>query len=606
MSRQQLRSNQLITTFGPGAMVDLPRNSIIIGSLENWRYESEKPCAIEEPRLSAKLGRLFNRKSIPLKSPPPASDSIYSHGKVTPGVGGFIFPHWFIVQKVELSPHKHKRRRLVYKDELTPKSKFEIDGKNHSVIPVRFVRACRKGHVGDIQWRNFVHSGSDMCHMPIWLEERGTTGDLSEIWITCECGAQRCVRDATHEKALGVCNGSRPWIGDFDDDGCGEANRLLIRTASNAYFPQVMSVISIPDSMSKAEELVLSLWEGVLKKIPSREKLAELRDLLPDLKENLDGFTDEEIFSTIEGIREGRELKAVAKPVKELEFEKLVSAGRETAGEEPTGDFYAKEWDHSNWADKRLEAIEKVVLVHKLREVSALIGFTRFEPITTDVQGELELEVERAAITKRNEWLPASENRGEGVFLKFKKENIEAWATSKMVQSRAEELEKSFNAWLDNHPNSKATFPGAPYIMLHTLSHLLVSAISLECGYPLSSLRERIYSPVLGDAAMAGNYGILIFTSSSGSEGTLGSLVHAARNIRKHMLRALQLGTLCSNDPVCSSSGSNDHEFGKISGCACHGCVFIAETSCERFNEFLDRALVVPTIEQPGSDFFHI
>jgi len=105
---------------------------------------------------------------------------------------------------------------------------------------------------------------------------------------------------------------------------------------------------------------------------------------------------------------------------------------------------------------------------------------------------------------------------------------------------------------------------------------------------------------------MAGNYGILIFTSSSGSDGTLGSLVHAARSIRKHLLRALQLETLCSNDPVCSSSGSNEHEFGKISGCACHGCVFIAETSCERFNEFLDRALVVPTIERPGSQLFQI
>jgi hypothetical protein len=211
MARQQLRSNQLITTFGPGAMVDLPQQSIIIGGLEHWSYQKDKPCTCEEPRLSVKLGRLFGKKSVELKTPPPASENMFAAGTITPGVSGFIFPHWFIVQKVELSPKKHKCRRLVQKSELTPQSKFGIEGKNHSVVPVRFVRACRKGHVGDIQWRGFVHQGEDLCHMQIWMEERGTTGDLSDIWIICECGAERCVREATHEKALGICNGSRPW-----------------------------------------------------------------------------------------------------------------------------------------------------------------------------------------------------------------------------------------------------------------------------------------------------------------------------------------------------------------------------------------------------------
>lgn len=240
MARQQLRSNQLITTFGPGAMVDLPHNSIIIGGLESWRYDRDKPCEVTEPRLSAKLGRIFGTKSLRLKMPPPASDSPFVGGRITPGVGGYVFPHWFMVQKVELSPAKHKRRRLVHKDELTPKARFQLDKKSWPVVPIRFVRACRKGHVGDIQWREFVHGGPCLCHMPLWLEERGTTGDLSDIWIVCECGAIRCVRESAQEKALGGCNGSRPWLGDFDQKGCGEDNRLLIRTASNAYFPQVI------------------------------------------------------------------------------------------------------------------------------------------------------------------------------------------------------------------------------------------------------------------------------------------------------------------------------------------------------------------------------
>ncbi len=41
-----------------------------------------------------------------------------------------------------------------------------------------------------------------------------------------------------------------------------------------------------------------------------------------------------------------------------------------------------------------------------------------------------------------------------------------------------------------------------------------------------------------------------------------------------------------------------------LHGAACHGCLLIAETSCERRNEFLDRALVVNTVEAGGLHFF--
>jgi hypothetical protein len=202
-------------------------------------------------------------------------------------------------------------------------------------------------------------------------------------------------------------------LGDLDEKGCGDPSKLLIRTASNAYFPQIMSVISIPDSMSKVEEVVLANWDGLLKKIPSLEKLRELRELMDDLKLRFEGFTDEEIFSTMEEVRSGVKPNALAKPVKEVEFEKLAKARLEAVGDDPEGDFYARELSNAKWADPRLDSIEKIVLVHKLREVAALIGFTRFEPITADAQGELEINVERAAIGKKLNFLPVSENRGK-------------------------------------------------------------------------------------------------------------------------------------------------------------------------------------------------
>ena len=137
------------------------------------------------------------------------------------------------------------------------------------------------------------------------------------------------------------------------------------------------------------------------------------------------------------------------------------------------------------------------------------------------------------------------------------------------------------------------------FYLLHSLSHLLIAAISLECGYAASALRERIYC----DAADAPTpmAGILISTGTPGSEGTLGGLVEQGRRLRAHLRQAYDLGVLCSNDPVCGTHSPAD-DLGErfLEGAACHGCLFIAECSCERFNRYLDRALVIPTIGHPA------
>lgn len=140
--------------------------------------------------------------------------------------------------------------------------------------------------------------------------------------------------------------------------------------------------------------------------------------------------------------------------------------------------------------------------------------------------------------------------------------------------------------------------PGLPYILLHSLSHLLITSVSLECGYPAGSIRERVYGGEVG-------YGILLYTGSSDAEGALGGLVEAGRRIGRHLQAALEMGELCSNDPVCAQHApDNPHEHRFLHGTACHGCPLIAETSCEQHNDFLDRVLLAPTVYPTGSAFF--
>jgi hypothetical protein len=100
--------------------------------------------------------------------------------------------------------------------------------------------------------------------------------------------------------------------------------------------------------------------------------------------------------------------------------------------------------------------------------------------------------------------------------------------------------------------------------MLHSLAHMLLTRISLDCGYPATALRERIYA--LSDV---GTYGILVHT-----------------------------GTSAEHD------ASAEHDPMHLLGAACHGCLLIAETSCEQRNDWLDRALVVSTLAVTDAAFF--
>jgi len=590
----QIRQSQTVTTFGPGALLDLPNHSVIVGGLDDWNGVSEE---VHEARLVEKVTKLLKIPGLKLYAPPPDNEDPTAP---TTGIRAWQFPEWFITQDMMDAgkPSGIRSRLLVHRKALTKGKFIDADKTKRAVVPIRFVRACRRGHIGDIDWYGFVHRGKQ-CKRQLWIDERGTTGDISEIWVRCECGDERSVGDAAflENKALFTCDGFRPWLGPCSREQCGEPNRLLVRSASNAYFPQKLTVISLPARYELLAQAVAQAWTLYLQKVDSLDNLKLMLGLLPPLKEMLADFSPEEIFTEIQA-RHGATTSAAGKSVKQAEIEMLISSQEEIGNDVPDGDFYARALPRAQWDSPNTQSIERVVLVHRLREVTAQVGFTRLESSAPDVEGELDAGVTRAALARETKWLPAIENRGEGVFLLFKEQAVKDWLSRTAVKARGRQLMDGFQCWSEDHKGSKREFFGLPYIMLHSLSHLLITAVSLECGYPASSIRERIYAGSAG-------YAILLYTGTSDAEGTLGGLVEVGKRIEHHLHNALELGRLCSNDPVCSQHGpANTHERRFLHGAACHGCLLIAETSCEQYNDFLDRALVVPTVENLGAEFF--
>lgn len=588
----QVRRSQVVTTWGPGALIDLPRDAGIVGGLDSWPSPAQLDEVIDA-RLTQKLQIMTGVAAPKLYAPPAAS----SHpADPMRWIDVWRFPEWFVVQEERGGDARERSRRLVHRKALDDKRRF--DGR--PVVPTRFVVACPLGHVDDVEWRWFAHRGSpEGCGRQLWLDERGTGGDLVDLTVRCECGKSRSLVDAAEieQRALGSCRGSRPWLGRYAREEWNQPGRLLVRTAANAYFPQVLSVLSLPEHRDPVDTVVAEL-SGKLPAVTDISQLALVRSI-PDLTAKLAPFGDDELLAALQ--RAG-EANGAEPPVKQAELDALLAAPEGFGDDVPVDpDFHARRLPDRVWrrAGPLSDPVAAVVQLHRLREVLALTGFTRFEAVVPDTDGEFESDVERASLAIEPEWFPAVENRGEGLFLQLDPGAVGRWLDRSAVARRIDELADGHRKWTEDR-NATRAFPGGPYLLLHTLAHLLIQSVAMRCGYPASSIRERIYSD-----ADSQRFGLLLYTASPDAEGTLGGLVQQARHVEAHLGAALGAGELCSNDPVCAQHSPGQGMEGRwLHGAACHGCALVAETSCEMRNDYLDRALVVPTLALPDAAFF--
>jgi hypothetical protein len=386
------------------------------------------------------------------------------------------------------------------------------------------------------------------------------------------------------------CRGRHPHLATFAEGGCAEPARLLVMGASNQWFAQALSALAIPRAgASELEDLVEQNW-AALATLPvamypyARANVPALAHLKP--------WTDEEVAAAVEKVRartEGGEEKA-PEDLRTPEWEAFTADSPSPV----TEDFALRQVD----VPERLQPVySQAVAAERLREVRTMVGFTRLDAPDPD-----DPELVTPAPLGRDEptWMPASEVRGEGLFLRLPEERLQAWeervADSEALRCHREAYAQfRRNRYSDRVPGGfdpMQHWPGTRYLVLHTLSHLLIRTIALECGYSAASLSERIY-PSTSDEDRAG---ILIYTAVPDAEGTLGGLVSLGEPdaLTRLTLRALAEARHCSSDPLCAERLPDPPQDDSLHGAACHICLFVSETTCERGNRFLDRRFVVP------------
>jgi hypothetical protein len=323
----------------------------------------------------------------------------------------------------------------------------------------------------------------------------------------------------------------------------------------------------------------------------------------------LGGYSDADIYDRLERIRRGAQAQSNLAP-KFAEFDILASGRPEIGENTPDAKLHCQTLPRSLWEGPDLfPAIRNLVAVHRLREVSCLYGFTRFEAAPTSADGDIEdigLAVRGAPISEGCDWLPAVEQFGEGLFIQFDEHEILNWVAREKVQVRQDRLLQGFEKWARRRYGKNAPrYPGTAYVLLHSLSHALMQEIALDCGYPASSPKERVYAHASVPGGMVDRCGLLIYTASAGAQGTLGGLVSIAPRFSEILTAALRRAEICSNDPICADHEPDGHTGDRAThGAACHGCLLVAETSCEARNLFLDRALLVETMSGAKAAFF--
>ncbi|GAB3316263.1 DUF1998 domain-containing protein [Geodermatophilus aquaeductus] len=643
-----IRPSALLYTQGIGSTVDLPHLSVMPHGLDDWeriyRRRPTPPETIVEPRLLQVVQAHLGRNVEELRKPPWASAEIGQKDSATDlGIPGRIFPQWLRCTGCGLlgqvsdgvsfeyrntNPFRPDKAEFVH----VKCTGWSEDGakkrppKDRTAVPARYLIACRKGHLDEFPYVAWVHRG-EKCTVPRpRLRMREWKSNIGpDVQIICQvCKKQRGMLEATARGAdtkLPRCRGRHAHLDAFFP--CKEQGRLMLLGAANQWFSNTVSALALPrEDQASASELaaaIKGLPKKVLEAIHGPEGMDSLKLLagvngIPGL-DDVDNAVLWEAFQIAIGhptsTDDGEQVVARRDPRTLLAPEWNVLSDRSKFTKySGSVDFRA---ESRKVADELDPLVTGVVAVERLKKVNAFIGFTRI-----DAFDRIDDASDRVAPLTRNgspTWVPATEDRGEGVFIQFDEQRVAKWEAVVLqleVWRRYREahrlnfLRRTSRTAADIDPHER--FPSPRYWAIHTLSHLLIREMAMSSGYGSASLTERIFAWPAGDDVQPAA-GLLISTTSSDSEGTLGGLVELAKpgKLRDVIVHALERGRRCSSDPICSHRAPQDKE-DFLHGAACHFCLFVSETSCERTNRFLDRRMVMEllvdeSVRTPG--LFH-
>jgi hypothetical protein len=590
MTKRTIRATQLVSPFGPGAVVDLGGESFACTDITMWP-RGECPVVPGNP-LEDILG-------VQVRSPPNAT-----RGAAVPLSR---FPRWYFCPICRRLYHINETQDRAAGSDHPVCEERECD--KAALNPMRFVVACDQGHLSDVDWHRWAHrnqqtSSTGQCSfqtMRLVFETTGASGgDFNSMRIRCtRCGVQNSLEGLTTGPYAFRCGGKQPWQSAQDRVECTARARVFPRAASSVYFPEVRSAIDLATDEAGGGVDEISEYRAWVKRNPLFGALVSLRKVmggsLPEAmyremaQEGMRKFgISEEV--ALEGIRDavandGPAVKVEGPPATDKSQHGILRAewpqvSRRTPVK--AKHFRTRIPDLAeDWPSSYRNLIEQVTLVDRLREVRALLGFRRVRPDSSSA-------FIAADLGSAQGWLPGVATFGEGIFLRFNEQLVASWERGVEDEFEARRLELATAC--DRWGRTPAELHASPrFIALHTFAHGIIRRLAFDAGYSSASIRERIYC----DTGASPAAGILIYTAEGDSEGSLGGLVRQGTPSRllNTLERTIADLRWCSGDPVCAELEGQGVD--GMNSAACHACCLLAETSCAYSNSLLDRRLLI-------------
>lgn len=595
-----VRASQAVLQYGVGAMVDFPNQTLVTAAPEYWNEKS----IIHDDRLAKSLN--VDYFALPTT------------------ISYVRFPEWYFCPKCRtfqplnkwVADYRKKAQKKTLESDEHMVSHMKCPTCKQDLVVARIVTICENGHLNDFPWVKWVHARSkkQICSNPslkFKTSASGTEG-LDGIYIECTCGAGATLKDAFDKKIFEKmdkdpnspgfrCEGCHPFK--HTKETCEQYPRTVQRGASSIYFPVTHSSIVIPPYADKLNSKIeqTKTYELCKEMIAEEDTEEDVRILI---EKKLNKWSEKiamEIGANPSDIERILTRKWLDEPINvpnatsiEYRFDEYMAlTGEISTPNEATGDFSREAMPIEEY---NIPHVKSVALIDKVRVVNAFTGFSRINTVFDENSHGFV-----SAKSPKTRWYPAYEVRGEGIFIEFDQNDIDNWIKNNpKVSSRAQVINENYRNSFIGQNNPRNISP--KFILLHTISHLLITQLSFECGYSVASLCERLYCAEASDGKeMAG---IFIYTACGDSEGTLGGLVRQGRSdaLPRIFMKAVNSAKTCSNDPVCIMYHGQGLD--SLNLAACHACALLPETCCEEKNVLLDRALIIGTPENKKIGFW--
>jgi hypothetical protein len=622
----------MVSPFGPGALLVAPDGtSMVAAGLDHWfdrdgdgldsRFVDDEEFRVEEWRLQRRMGVDHFRL--------PPDYRRRRKGQQVPNVGLTVpflrFPQWHFCpwcKRLSHLPLTAFGRQKCQACHLERK-------KTSFLAQVPFVAMCDGGHLQDFPWREWVHrSATPACQGTLSLYATGGATLANQI-IKCSCGVKaRSLSQIVEAAPDGsksflstnlesrreyLCQGRSPQHGSDEARGCNRPLRGSLRSASNLYFGIVRSAIYLPRSSGGVPDELLAL---LLEEPDLIDRITQYFDagraiepgkLRKGYNKALRAYSDAELEQAAKAayavIDESKELPEDHGDAEETEEEFRRAEARVLRSATDSAELTVVPVRMGDYTGITSSVFASINLVERLRETRVLAGFNRVLPDQSADHDKRMNQLWASRPARDMSWLPGFLVFGEGLFLRLDERKVRAWERVPTVQARINVLRQLYEAAQATRQLRPRELT-APFLLVHTLAHVLMNQLTFECGYSSAALRERLYvSSETGQEDAA----VLIYTAAGDAEGTMGGLVRMGKPgyLEGVLDTALRGASWCAADPVCMEIGSATGQGpDSCNLAACHSCGLVPETACEEFNRFLDRGMLVGTMEQPEIGFF--